>query len=142
MNTQIPHTNHAENVYSTYKQNVQKYFENVSKNVPQYLQSVTHLQEECVKACEKTIDASITLQHEFAKKNGFSTEIPDAMKTTFVDISKQIVQANTVQNQIVKTTIDATVQNIKTFNDNVNAFADLNKNIVQSWTTPFTQIKN
>jgi hypothetical protein len=103
---------------------------------------MTHLQEECVKACEKTIDASISMQQEFAKKTGLSTEIPDAMKTTFVDMNKQIVQANTVQNQIVKTTIDATVQNIKTFNDNVNAFADLNKNIIQSWINPITPIKN
>ncbi len=139
MNTQ---TNQSENVYSLYKQNVQKYFENVTKNVPQYFQSLTQLQQECAKTCEKTIDASISMQQEFAKKNGFSTEIPDAIKTTFVDISKQVVQANTVQNQIVKTTIDTTVQNIKTFNDNVNAFADLNKDIVQSWITPFTQVKN
>lgn len=142
MNTQIAQTNQSGNVYSMYKQNVQKYFENITKNVPQYFQSMIHLQEECVKACEKTIDASISMQQEFAKKNGVSTEIPDAMKTTFVDINKQVVQANTVQNQIVKTTIDATVQNIKTFNDNVNAFADLNKNIVQSWINPFTQVKN
>ncbi|MCE9652775.1 MAG: hypothetical protein K8Q89_06955 [Nitrosarchaeum sp.] len=141
MNTQSPQTNPSGNVYSTYKQNVQKYFENVTKNVPQYFQSMTHLQEECVKTCEKTIEASISMQQEFAKKNGLSTEIPDAMKTTFVDMNKQIVQANTVQNQIVKTTIDATVQNIKTFNDNVNAFADLNTNIIQSWTNPLTQIK-
>ena len=139
MNTQ---TNQSENVYSLYKQNVQKYFENVTKNVPQYFQSLTQLQQECAKACEKTIDASISMQQEFAKKNGLSTEIPDAMKTAFVDINKQVVQANTVQNQIVKTTIDTTVQNIKTFNDNVNAFADLNKDIVQSWITPFTQVKN
>ena len=135
-------TNQSESVYSLYKQNVQKYFENVTKNVPQYFQSLTHLQEECAKTCEKTIEASISMQQEFAKKNGFSTEIPDATRTTFVDINKQVVQANTVQNQIVKTTIDATVQNIKTFNDNVSAFADLNKNIVQSWINPFTQIKN
>jgi hypothetical protein len=125
-----------------YKQNVQKYFENVTKNVPQYFQSMTHLQEDCVIACEKTIDASLSMQQEFAKKNGLSTEISDAMKTTFVDINKQVVQANTVQNQVVKTTIDATVQNIKTFNDNVSAFADLNRNIIQSWITPFTQVKN
>lgn len=142
MNTQNPQSNPTGNAYSMYKQNVQKYFENVTKNVPQYFQSMTHLQEECVKACEKTIDASLSMQQEFAKKNGLSTEIPDAMKTTFVDINKQVVQANTVQNQIVKTTIDATVQNIKTFNDNVSAFADLNRNIVQSWITPFTQLKN
>ena len=135
-------TNQSESVYSLYKQNVQKYFENVTKNVPQYFQSLTHLQEECAKTCEKTIDASISMQQEFAKKTGLSTEIPDATRTTFVDINKQVVQANTVQNQIVKTTIDATVQNIKTFNDNVSAFADLNKNIVQSWINPFTQLKN
>ncbi|GKS66907.1 hypothetical protein YTPLAS73_04540 [Nitrosarchaeum sp.] len=139
MNTQ---TNQSENVYSLYKQNVQKYFENVTKSVPQYFQSLTQLQQECAKACEKTIDASISMQQEFAKKNGLSTEIPDATKDTIVDISKQVVQANTVQNQIVKTTIDATVQNIKTFNDNVSSFADLNRNIVQSWITPFTQVKN
>jgi len=142
MNTQTPQTNQSGNAYSLSKQNVQKYFESVTKNIPEYFQSMTHLQEECVKVCEKTIDASISMQQEFAKKNGFSTEIPDAMKTTFVDISKQVVQVNAVQNQIVKTTIDATVQNIKTFNDNVNAFADLNKNIVQSWINPLTQIKN
>ena len=56
-----------------------------------------------------------------------------------MDTNKQIVQASTINNQLFKTTIDATVQNIKTFNDNVNAFADLNKNIIQSWMTPFTQ---
>jgi len=140
MNTQTP--NQPGNVYSMYKQNVQKYFENITKNTPQYFQSMTHLQEECVKACEKTIDASISMQQEFAKKNGISTEIPDAIKTTFVDINKQVVQTHTVQSQIVKTTIDATVQNIKTFNDNVNAFADLNKNIIQSWINPLTQFKN
>lgn len=129
-------SNQNENVYSIYKQNVQRYFENVAKNVPQYTQSVTHLQEECVKSCAKTIDASISMQQEFAKKNRFPTEIPDTMKTAFIDVSKQFVQASTVQNQIVKTTIDATVQNIKAFNDNVNAFADLNKDIIQSWINP------
>lgn len=126
-------------VYSMYKQNVQKYFENISKITPQYFQSITHLQEECMKACEKTINASVSMNQEIAKKTGLNTEIPSTAKTAFVDTNKQIVQASTLQNQIVKTTIDATVQNIKTFNDNVNAFADLNKNIIQSWINPFTQ---
>ena len=65
--------------------------------------------------------------------------IPDSAKTAIVDTNKQIVQASTINNQLLKTTIDATVQNIKIFNNNVNAFADLNKNMVQSWMTPFTQ---
>ncbi len=122
-----------------YKQNIQKYFENISKTTPQYFQSIRQLQDACIKTCEKTINASIATQQEFAKKTGITTDIPDVAKTAIVDTNKQIVQASTVNNQIVKTTIDATVQNIKAFNDSVNAFADLNKNIIHSWITPFTQ---
>jgi len=131
----------SSNVYSMYKQNVQKYFENISKITPQYFQSVTQLRDECMKTCEKTISASVSVQQEFAKKTGITTEIPSAAKTAIIDTNKQIVQATTVSNQLVKTTIDATVQNIKTYNDNVNAFAELNQNIIQSWITPFT-LKN
>jgi hypothetical protein len=137
MSTQTPTTD----VYSMYKQNVQKYFENISKITPQYFQAITHLQEECLKATEKTINASVSVHQEFARKTGISTDIPSAAKTAIIDTNKQIVQASTVQNQFVKTTIDTAVQNIQAYSENVNAFADLNKNIVQSWTTPFT-LKN
>ncbi len=131
----------SSNVYSMYKQNVQKYFENISKITPQYFKSVTELQDECMKTCEKTINASISSQQEFAKKAGISTEIPDAAKTAIVSINKQIVQASTINNQLTKTAIDTTVQNIRTFSNNINSFAELNKSIIQSWTTPFT-LKN
>ena len=129
----------TNDAFSTYKQNVQKYFENISKITPQYFQSITYLQEECLKACEKTIGSSVSLQQEFAKKAGIATEIPANAKTAFVDANKQIVQASTLSNQFIKTTIDATVQNMKTFNDNVNAYVELNKNIIQNWVNPFTQ---
>lgn len=122
-----------------YKQNVQKYFENISKITPQYFQAVTQLQDECVKTVEKTINASVSVQQEFAKKAGITTDIPESAKTAIVDINKQIVQASTVNNQLAKTAIDTTVQNIKAFSTNIDAFAELNKNIVQLWTTSFTQ---
>ncbi len=124
-----------------YTQNVQKYFENISKITPQYFQSITQLQEECMKTCEKTINAAVSVQQEFAKKSGISTEIPDDARTAIVDTNKQIVKASTLGNQLTTTTIDATVQNIRTFGDNINAFVELNKSIIQSWTTPFT-LKN
>ena len=95
-----------------YKQNVQKYFENISKITPQYFQAITNLQNECLQTCEKTINATISTQQEFAKKAGILTEIPDTARTAIVDINKQIVQASTVNNQLAKTAIDTTVQNI------------------------------
>ena len=127
--------------FAMYKQNVQKYFENISKLSLQYFQSTTELQNECMKTCQKTINAAISIQQEFTKKSGINTEIPDFAKTAIVDTNKQFVQASTVNNQMVKTIIEATVQNFKTFNDNINAFAELDKNIIQTWVTPFTQTK-
>jgi hypothetical protein len=131
----------TNNVYSTYKQNVQKYFEGISKITPQYFQAATLLQDECMKTCEKTISASVSVQQEFAKKAGITSDIPNEAKTAMVETNKQIVQATTVNTQLVKTVIDTTVQNIKTYNDNVSAFVELNKNIIQSWMNPFT-LKN
>jgi len=128
----------SSNVYSMYKQNVQKYFENISKITPQYFQAITQLQDECMKTCEKSINASISTQQEFAKKAGIATEIPTFAKTAIVDTNKQIVQASTVNNQLAKTAIDTVVQNIKTFSSNIDSFVALNNNIIQSWTTPFT----
>jgi len=128
----------SSNVYSMYKQNVQKYFENISKTTRESFQAITQLQDECMNTCEKTINASISTQQEFAKKAGIATEIPDFVKTAIVDTNKQIVQASTIDNQLVKTAIDTTVQNIKAFSNNINSFAELNRNIIQSWTTPFT----
>ncbi len=121
-----------------YKQNVQKYFENISKITPQYFQAITQLQNECMKTCEKTINASLSAQQEFAKKTGIATEVPNFAKTAIVDTNKQIVQASTVNNQLAKTAIDTTVQNIQAFSNKINSFAELNNNIIQSWTTPFT----
>ena len=131
----------SSDAYTLYKQNIQKYFENITKQTPQYFQSITHLQDECMKTCEKTINVTVSMQQEFAKKFGMKINIPDSAKTAIIDTNKQLVQVSTINNQLLKTTIDATVQNIKTFNDNVNAFADLNKNVIQSWMTPFTQKK-
>ncbi|MDC4230389.1 MAG: hypothetical protein M8317_04545 [Nitrosopumilus sp.] len=135
-------TNQSNDVFTIYKQNVQKCFESVTKNTPQYFQATTHFQEECMKAAQKSFDAAITMQQEFAQKSGLSSDVPDAAKTVIVDFNKQIIQASSIQNQIVKTVIDATTQNVKSFNDNVSTFTDLNKNIIQSWITSCTPTRN
>ena len=131
----------TNDMYSIYKQNVQKYFENISKTTPQYFQFVTQLQDECVKTCEKTINATMTVQQEFAKKAGITTDVPESAKTAITDFNKQIVQTSTVNSQLIKTAVDTATQNIKAFSNNIDAFTTLNNNIVQLWTTTFTHKK-
>ena len=135
-------TQTSEDIYDVYKQNVEKYFENAESTVPQYLQSLTSIQAECYKTCKNAITSAISLQQEFAKKTGISTELPEAAKNVIVDTNKQIIKAKSVQNQIAQATTNSIQQNIKTWNDNASVFTDLNRNILQSWISTFTQTRD
>ncbi len=135
-------TQTSENVFDVYKKNVEKYFENAIDSIPQNLQSWTNIQSDWYKACKNTISSAISLQQEFAKKTGIDTDIPEAAKNAIVDTNKQIIKAKSVQNQIIQATTSAIQQNIKTWNDSSSAFTDLNRNILQSWISTFTQPRN
>ena len=135
-------TQTSEDFYDVYKQNVEKYFESAVDAIPQNLQSCTNIQSEWYKAWKNAFSSAISLQQEFATKTGINTEIPEAAKTALVDSNKQIIKAKSVQNQIIQATTSAIQQNIQTWNNNASAFTDLNKNILQSWISTFTQPKN
>ncbi len=135
-------TTNTKDVYGVSQQNVDKYFNGIKQQVPRYHQSVTNVQQEYLDACENIINSTITLQKEFARKAGVTTNVPEAALKAIRDTTEEIVKVSTIQNQIALAAIDATQQNIKTFNDNAKAFADLNKNILQSWISAFTQRNN
>ena len=135
-------SNIAKDVYGVYQQNVDKFLDTVKQSVPRYHQSVTNAQQEYVEACENIINSTITLQKEFSRKAGITTNVPDAALKVIRDSTEEAVKATSVNNQVALAAIDATQQNIKTFNDNAKAFADLNKNILQSWISAFTAGKN
>ena len=127
---------------SVYQTNVDKLFNGIKQSVPQYHQSITNVQQEYLQAYENIVDSTITLQKEYAKKAGIATNIPEATLKVIHDTTEEFVKAASIQNQVVLATIDATQQNIKTFNDNAKSFADLNRNILQSWISAFTTKNN
>jgi hypothetical protein len=131
-----------KDAFSVYQQNVDKLFTSVKQSVPQYHQSITNVQQEFLQAYENMVDSSITLQKEFIKKSGISTTIPETALKAMRDTTEEFVKAASIQNQIALATIDATQQNIKALNDNAKSFAELNKNILQSWISAFTTHNN
>ncbi len=131
-----------KDVFSVYQQNVDKFFTSIKQSVPQYHQSITNVQQEYLQAYENIVDSSFTMQKEFAKKSGIAANIPEATLKVIRDTTDEFVKAASMQNQIALATIDATQQNIKTFNDNAKSFADLNKNVLQSWISAFTANNN
>jgi len=85
--------------------------------------------------------ATLSLQKEFLKKTGWSTNVPDATQKVFQETTDAVIKARSVRDQMILATIDTAKQNIKTWNDNAKTFADLNRNILQSWLSVFTVCK-
>ena len=135
-------TQETKEIYATYKQNVEKFFDDIEKAAPQYLQSITNLQQEYTSAWKNTIESAISLQQEFATKAGINTNVPAVVVKLINDTTEEMIKARTVQNKVVLAAIDTTKQNVKTFNDNAKAFAELNENILQSWISACTPTRN
>ena len=142
MSNETTTTRNPKDVFSVYQQNVDKLFNGIRQSVPQYHQSITNVQQEYLQVYENIVDSTITLQREYAKKAGIATNIPEATLKVIHDTTEEFVKAASIQNQVVLATIDATQQNIKTFDDNAKSFADLNRNILQSWISAFTTKNN
>lgn len=132
----------SKEIYTVFKQNIDKYFDEVEKTTPQYLQSITNLQQEYTAAWKNAIESVISLQQEFATKAGINTNVPAVVVKLINDTTEEMIKARTVQNKVVLAAIDTTKQNVKTFNDNAKAFAELNENILQSWISACAPTRN
>jgi len=132
----------AKEIFVVYKQNVDKFFDDVEKALPQYLQSITNLQQEYIEAWKNAFNSAISIQQEYATKSGLNTNVPAAYIKLINDGTEEIIKARSVQNKIALASIDVARQNIKSFNDNAKAFADLNQNMLQSWISAWTPSRN
>lgn len=116
-----------------YQQSIDKYFTQVEQTASRYFQAMTDLQEEYIHAWRNSIKANLFLQKEFATKAGFNVTLPEASKKIFTDTTDEFLKTRSVRDQIAIATIETAKKNVKTFSDNASAFADLNRDIMQSW---------
>ncbi len=121
--------------FAIYQQSMDKYFTQVEQTVSRYFQAFTDLQEENIHAWRNVIRANLSLQKEFATKSGYDTTMPEASQKIVRNMTDEFLKARSVRDQIAIATIESAKKNIKTFSDNASAFADLNRDIMQSWIT-------
>ena len=135
-------THETKEILAVCKQNVDKYFSEVERSLPQYLQSITNLQQEYIASWKNTVESSISLQQEFANKAGINTNVSPAFIKLIDDATEEFIKIRIIQNKAILATIDATQQNVKMFNDNAKTFAELNENILQSWISASIPTRN
>lgn len=135
-------TESQKDIFALYQQSIDEFFTGVEKSIPNYHQSITNLQQEWLQTCENTIKTMISVQQEFVNKAGINTTVPEATLMAIKNTNEEILKAYSVQTQVTLAAIDASRENIKTFNDNAKFFADMGRNMAQYWISVFTPSRN
>ena len=130
-------TSNQKDIYSVWKDSISDFYSNMEKSIPQFHQACTNLVQEYIESWNRAVTSSIDIQREFATKTGIKSNLPEATMNVIHDTTEKLNRSLNVQNQISIATIDATKQNIKTWNENSSAFADLNKGIADSLVSSF-----
>lgn len=125
-------TKKQEDLYTVYNQSIQRYFNTAKKTTAIYLQSVTDLQEKIIESWKKSMDSAINLQEKFAHESKMNVKVPDEAIKMINYMAEQANKAQSLQNKMLLASIGAISQNIKSFNDNVKAFTEVNRKLVQT----------
>lgn len=129
----------SKDIYGEINQNFTKVHNSLEKSNPQYLQSFTNLQQECLGAWKNFVESTLMLQHQYTTKSGMSINSSDVTNKAIRELTDEMIKIFDVQNKISFTILDTMRQNVKTLNDNASAFANLTQNIIKvylsSWAT-------
>jgi len=129
----------SKDIFDVYKGSFEKIKGHVEKVTPQYLQSISNLQQEYFGAWTNFVNSALAIQQQYANKMGINSNTPEPITRVVQDSTDEIIKAFDVQNKIVQTALDATKQNLRTINENATAFTELNHNIVNSWLSTWTK---
>ena len=135
--SKLENTSNHKDIYSVWNDSVDKFYSNIEKSIPQFHQAATNLFQEYVKACNNASSSIIEIQREFATKAGIKSSLPESSVNMIHDSAEKIDRSLNVQNKMCIASIDATRQNIQTWNENSKSFANINKSIMDSLALPF-----
>lgn len=135
--SKIENTSNHKDIYSVWNDSVNSFYSNIEKSIPQFHQAATNLFQEYVQAWNNASSSIIDIQREFATKTGIKSNLPESSLNMINDSTEKINRSFNVQSKMSIASIDATKQNIHTWNENSKSFLNINKSIMDSLVLPF-----
>jgi len=122
-----------QDVHEVFKENFEKYFREVEKIMPQYLESMTKLQEEFLEAWKNTINKSLDFQKEYSEKANINTQIPQDAANIIYNIAEEYIKSKNFQNQVILSTMNSANATLKDSQNAFEPFMELNKKVLDFW---------
>lgn len=135
-------TRQVADIYQVCQKNFDKYFSETERTVPQYFQSVINYQKTVLNTWRNTVEVVFDVQRKYSQKAQINTQIPEASTKTIDKATDGLIKVGRIQEQYVNAALDVTEENVKSFYESAEAFADFYNNIVESWFTSFKNIRN
>ena len=135
-------THQVGDIYQVCQKNYGKYFSEAEKSVPKYFQSVINYQKTLLNTWRNTVETAFDVQRKYSQKAQINSQIPEASTKAIDKAIDGLIKVGQIQEQYVNATLDVTEENVKSFNESAEAFADFYNNIVESWFTSFKNVRN
>lgn len=117
-----------------------KYFTELETSVPHIQQTLFDLQNECYKSWRHAISANTSLYKEFLSNSGYG--FPKSAQDIVESVSEEALKYRTVYNKLAISNIESVKNTAKTWNDNADAFVELNRKIMHYWLSAFSPKRN
>ena len=133
-------------VLDTYKENMLRTIDEVSKYQPKYAQSISNLQQEYLQATKETINRSFAIQKSWygnVKTPFAPVAVPYAeqFRKQSDDVTSQAFHVFDTANQLAVENIDAARENIKLYSKTFDTMNEYNENLANTWSNYFTSVQ-
>jgi hypothetical protein len=135
-------TQQGRDIFEVYQKNFARYFSEAEKTVPQYFQSVIGYQKSFLNTWRNAVDAAIDVQRKYAQKAQINTQIPTVSTKAADKATDGIIKVSQIQEQYSNAILDVTEENVKSFYESAEAFADFYTNSIETWFTSFKNVRN
>ena len=126
----------AANFYDTVRQNWIRIVDEFTKAQPQYAQSISNLQLDCIAAAKDTVRNMVSAQRLAGNGN-----VPPVVTPPYTDefvkqsneITENIVKVVRINNQLTVNAINAAAENFRTLNRTIESVKEFNTSAANAW---------
>lgn len=129
----------------TCKQNMLRTIDEISKYQPQYAQSISNLQQDCLQATKESINRTFAIQKTWYGNTPRNSFIPTAAGPYAEQYRKQSEQVTSqafhvfdAANQLAIDSLNASRENIKLYSKAVETVSEYNANLANTWSDFYT----
>ena len=133
-------TTGSSEIYDTVRENVIRVIDEMVKVQPQYTQSISNLQLDCIQTMKNTVQTVFSVQKQFAGNLNFT--VPGTYTEQFAkqanEFTSNLIRTVGTNNQLTINALDAARENVKIYSRTVDAITEFNTNVVKAWTSLYS----